>query len=76
MLVMCEESESRIEEKIDVGFDDWEGCDRFGLLNLLSFLVKKVSLTNNQKARNFKLHLGAHLDVIYDMICLYLSIGF
>jgi hypothetical protein len=34
MLVMCEESESRIEEKIDVGSDDWEGCDRFGLLSL------------------------------------------
>jgi hypothetical protein len=34
MFIMCEESESMIEEKIDVGFDDWEGCDRFGLLSL------------------------------------------
>jgi hypothetical protein len=34
MFIMCEESESGIEKKIDVGSDDWEGCDRFGLLNL------------------------------------------
>jgi len=34
MFIMCEESESRIEEKIDVGSDAWEGCDRFGLLSL------------------------------------------
>jgi len=27
MFIMCEESESKIEEKIDVGSDDWEGCD-------------------------------------------------
>ncbi len=32
--MMCEESESRIEEKIDVGSNDWEGCDQFGLLSL------------------------------------------
>jgi hypothetical protein len=25
--------------------------------------------------RNFKLHFGAHLNAIYDMRCLYLSIG-
>jgi len=24
---MCEESENKIEEKIDMGSDDWEGCD-------------------------------------------------
>jgi hypothetical protein len=34
MFIMCEENESMIEEKIDVGFVDWEGCDRFGLLSL------------------------------------------
>jgi hypothetical protein len=27
MFIMCEKSGSEIEEKIDVGFDDWEGCD-------------------------------------------------
>jgi hypothetical protein len=27
MFIMCEESASGIEEKIDVSFDDWEGCD-------------------------------------------------
>jgi hypothetical protein len=31
---MCEENESRNDEKIHVGFDDWEGCDWFGLLSL------------------------------------------
>ncbi len=34
MFIMCEESENKIEEKIDVGSDDWEGCDRFRLLSL------------------------------------------
>jgi len=34
MFIVCEESESKIEEKIDVGSDDWEGCDRFRLLSL------------------------------------------
>jgi hypothetical protein len=27
MFIMCEESESEIEEKIDEGSNDWEGCD-------------------------------------------------
>ncbi len=34
MFIMCEENENKIKQKIDVGFDDWEGCDRFGLLSL------------------------------------------
>jgi len=34
MTIMCEESESGNEEKIDVGSDDWEGCNRSGLLSL------------------------------------------
>jgi hypothetical protein len=27
MFIMCEKNESKIEEKINVGSDDWEGCD-------------------------------------------------
>jgi len=34
MTIMCEESESGNEEKINVGSDDWEGCNQFGLLSL------------------------------------------
>jgi hypothetical protein len=34
MFIICEENESKIEEKIVVGFNDWEGCDRFELLSL------------------------------------------
>jgi hypothetical protein len=34
MFIMCEKNESKIEEKINVGSDDWEGCDWFGLLSL------------------------------------------
>jgi hypothetical protein len=34
MIIMCEESESGNEEKINVGSDNWEGCNRFGLLSL------------------------------------------
>ncbi len=37
---------------------------------------KEFLLQIIKKQGNFKLHLGAHLNVIYDMICLYLSIGF
>ncbi len=34
LFIMCEKSESEIEKKIDVGSDDWEGYDWFGLLSL------------------------------------------
>jgi hypothetical protein len=27
MFIMHEKNENKIEEKIDVGFNDWEGCD-------------------------------------------------
>jgi hypothetical protein len=27
MFIMCEKSENEIEEKINVGSDDWVGCD-------------------------------------------------
>jgi hypothetical protein len=48
---MCEENESRIEEKIDVGFDDWEGCDRFGLLNLHESVKTREWQQLEQEAR-------------------------
>ncbi len=34
MSIMCEESENGSEEEMDVGSDDWEECDWFGLLGL------------------------------------------
>jgi hypothetical protein len=41
-------------------------------LAMLAIIIraKNVSLANNKKERNFKLHFGAHLNAIYDMICL------
>jgi hypothetical protein len=36
---------------------------------------KKFVLQIIKKQGNFKLHFGAHLNAIYDTICLYLTIG-
>jgi hypothetical protein len=49
---------------------------RCAMLTIIILAKKKFLLQILKMERNFKLHFGAHLNAIYDMICLYLSIGF
>jgi hypothetical protein len=53
-----------IEEKTDVGSDDWEGCDRFGLLSL----YMKVSELENGSCWNKK--QGRDISYWRSIICL------
>jgi hypothetical protein len=46
------------------------------MLAIIILAKKKDLLQIIKKQGNCKFHFVAHLNAIYDMICLYLSIGF
>jgi len=62
--IMCEESENGSEEKMDVGSDDWEGCDPYGLLSLHeSVRIKKWQQLEQEARTRHQLWVMQHFSL-------------